>query len=204
MLKKTLITLAVAVLAATCTYGQGTVNFDLSVFGTGGTQVRVRDLDGLTSIAGTGFLAQLYAAAGSSIPEAGLVAVGKPVFMRVGLGAGWNQISGVGPDGTTPSKAVFVFDAANPAGTPGGPATVQMRVWESGGNNTSTYTDAIAGGRKFGKSNVFTVASTGNPPATPPNLVGIQSFNLQVVPEPSTIGLGILGASALLFLRRRK
>jgi len=37
-----------------------------------------------------------------------------------------------------------------------------------------------------------------------PNLVGLQSFNLFLVPEPSTFALAGLGAAALLIFRRRK
>jgi hypothetical protein len=36
-----------------------------------------------------------------------------------------------------------------------------------------------------------------------PDLSGLQSFNLRVVPEPSTIALGVLGAAALLYRRRK-
>lgn len=53
-----------------------------------------------------------------------------------------------------------------------------------------------------GESNVISVTPA-MAPATPPDLVGLQGFNIIVVPEPSTIALGVLGAAALL-LRRRK
>ena len=97
-------------------FGQGTVNFDLSVFGTT-TSVRVYDSQGV-ALAGTGFRTQLYAADGTNANQPDLSAKGRPVFMRNGLGAGWNQISGIGPDGTNVSKSVTVTDVS------GGPTSV--------------------------------------------------------------------------------
>jgi hypothetical protein len=39
---------------------------------------------------------------------------------------------------------------------------------------------------------------------TPPPLEGLESFSLTTaVPEPSTIALGVIGASTLLFRRRK-
>jgi len=72
---------------------------------------------------------------------------------------------------------------------------------------------ATIGGADFaGQSNVITVTAT-DAPAPPASLTGLQAFTITavggggggtpVVPEPSTIALGLLGAAAL-FLRRRK
>ena len=40
------------------------------------------------------------------------------------------------------------------------------------------------------------------PPFVAPNLVGLQSFNLVYIPEPSTVALIGLGAAGLLISRR--
>jgi hypothetical protein len=59
-----------------------------------------------------------------------------------------------------------------------------------------------------GLSQTFTYAIPADPLAIPGGMEGLKSFNLvaggaPVVPEPTTIALGALGAAALL-LRRRK
>jgi hypothetical protein len=69
----------------------------------------------------------------------------------------------------------------------GGKAAVQMRVFD-------------AGGTKVGESNLITI-TLGGGVLVPANLEGLQPF--QIVPEPSTIALAVLGIGALL-LRRRK
>jgi len=78
-----------------------------------------------------------------------------------------------------------------PGTNPGDTVTLQFRAW--GGASYETATE-------FGSSPSFSVATGGgvNPAA---DLVGITGF--QMVPEPSTIALGVLGAAALLFRRRK-
>ena len=72
-----------------------------------------------------------------------------------------------------------------------------------------TYADAIASGIGYaGNSTIgvgYTLAGGGTTPALTfgNGAAQVQGFQLNPVPEPSTIALGLLGAAAL-FLRRRK
>jgi hypothetical protein len=86
----------------------------------------------------------------------------------------------------------------------GGAADVAVRAWES---SFGSYAAAESGGGQYGTSPTLPLSSTGNPsaqpPGTPVDLVGLQGFTLQVIPEPSTLALLGLGALALV-VRRRK
>jgi PEP-CTERM motif len=107
---------------------------------------------------------------------------------------------------------------SNPAVIPGVTTAsdlpfLQVRVWDTKGGTINTWTEALnawnAGQIALGVSDIFQSAfplgGTAVPPNTQPNMQGLQSFNLTtVVPEPSTIALGILGAGCLFLLRRRK
>jgi len=146
-------------------------------------------------LAGTGFTAALY---------------GGPV----------GGVLGVDPISTTTFRVPSSFGyltPPNPAapalGTvaPGGLASFEMRVWD---NRLGTVTDwarvmqdpTIARGQSGIFSPAFPLGGTpagGGTPITPPNLAGLNSFNIAPVPEPGVIALGVLGLGALL-LRRRK
>jgi hypothetical protein len=80
-------------------------------------------------------------------------------------------------------------------GNTGTPATLRLRVF-----NGATYESSTA----FGESADFQV-TPGVAPNPPANLTGLgnTAISVTVVPEPSTIALGVLGLGALL-LRRRK
>jgi hypothetical protein len=92
-----------------------------------------------------------------------------------------------------------------------GSAQVQLAAWYSGGGVTS-YAAAVAAGDPAGSSEIGILnglggANPSSPPSTAPNLsgLGITSFSLATTtPEPSTVALGIMGASAFLMRLRRK
>jgi hypothetical protein len=85
-------------------------------------------------------------------------------------------------------------------------ATLQVRVWDyiTFGRTEAGYLAALAAGGGVGFSAPFdyTVPAAGSTPDKY-YLNNLRAFAL-VVPEPSTIALGVLGAASLLFLRRRK
>jgi len=94
-----------------------------------------------------------------------------------------------------------------PGVAPGAVATLIARAWDN--RTGADYASALIKG-----STTFTTPALGGdvdndpstPPATAPGMVktGVGGFqSIQLLPEPSTIALGALGAAALL-LRRRK
>jgi len=166
-------------------FAQGTVNFNNSPAAVGGTGAPVFDVDGTTRLAGTAYLAQLFA----GVDANSLQPYGAALTFRTGAGAGFFNTTGVDT-----SRAITTV-------APGAVATIEVRAWEAAGG--TTYDSAVAGGFKAGISSAITVTTggAGSPPSLPANLVGLTSFSL--IPEPSTYALLALGAAAL-FLRRRK
>jgi hypothetical protein len=113
------------------------------------------------------------------------------------IGADANSLAPVG------SPVNFLAAGLLNAGTltANGTVALQLKAWTGG----TSFDNATA----RGESNIITITAT-DPPATPAGLAanGLTGFQLQavggpVIPEPSTIALGLLGAAAL-FLRRRK
>jgi len=80
-------------------------------------------------------------------------------------------------------------------------ARVQLRVWEARGG--ATWAEVMNNSDTSvlrGVSQAFDLKLAANPV----NPVGLVSFNIHAVPEPSVIALGVLGVGALLLFRRRK
>jgi len=164
---------------AVVSYAQGTVNFSNA----GGTFASpVYQADGTTKLSGSTYMAELLAGPDAS----SLAVVGAAAPFLTGGGAGFFN-------GGVITIATVV---------PGATGTFQVRAWSTAAG--ATFAAAQASGQGYGLSNVFTgpTGGVGSPPSSPTSLTGLQSFNL-VVPEPSTIALGVLGGLALL-LRRRK
>jgi len=81
--------------------------------------------------------------------------------------------------------------------------TFQLQAWYNGGG-TLTLAQAAAAGDPWGVSSTANITLNG-PPGVPSTLNPITSFSLTTtVPEPSTIALGVIGASAFLMRLRRK
>jgi hypothetical protein len=173
---KKLLSIAALLAVALSASAQGTVTFVNRVSGTP-LDAPVFDVDTVTRLAGSGFMAQLYA--GTSADS--LTAVGTPVPFRTGVAAGY----------------VSATDVQVPGIAGGATAFVAMRAWST----ASGATYEAAGIRGSSAPIQITLGGAGSPPSTPASLTGLQSFSL--VPEPSTIALAVLGGLGLL-LRRRK
>jgi hypothetical protein len=110
------------------------------------------------------------------------------------------------------SQTGFRTDAGNkyvngpvvevPGSNPNDTAVLMYRAFQSSFGNYDAF--KAAGGANVGGEKTFTITLGGGSVA-PANLTGVSGFSYTpvVVPEPSTIALGLLGAAAL-FIRRRK
>lgn len=152
------------------------------------------DWTGFTAISGAGYRGVLFSAPGVNAAVDSLKANSMFVTFRTGTAAG--QIP----------QTTYTLD--NVPGGPGG-ATLRLFVWD---NTTAKYDTAalafnawqqglIAGGWS-GLINI--TSALGGGLDKPPTVTGLESFNIYMVPEPSSMALAGLGAAALLIFRRRK
>ena len=183
-MKKLFVTLA-AVLVSVSTFAQGTVNFNNRV--TGQVDAPVFRPDGVTG-AGPTVTAQLFLVTGSA---------GSYTYTPVGQTTTFRA-----PTTANPLLAAYVNPLASmeiAGAAPGSQVGLVLRAWEG-----VSYDASVIKGES-NNGNPFTVTLGGDipgaPTAVPANLIGLTGFTL--VPEPSTIALGILGAAALLYRRRK-
>jgi hypothetical protein len=209
-MKKTLL-IALPLIAAVSAFGQGQFNFSTKAAsatlgtvnapvygvnpaapgqplrGLAATNGGSIDYTGVPLLSGTGFSAAIY---GGDAPGT-LAFIAQTTFRT--------QLTLLGhitpPTGAAPSVA----------GVPaGGTASMQLRAWDNKSGTVTTWAAALADNSVAkGQSDVFTSLPLGGGTLQPPNLQGLTSFNLTIVPEPGVIALGVLGLGALL-LRRRK
>ena len=162
-------------IATAAALAQGQLNFS-NIVPAAGINAPILLPDG--SAAGSGYFAQLYW--GTADDPSSFDPVGDAVELTAGYILPRAVTLPGAPDGTS----VFV----------------QVRAWE--GAAGTSYEAARANLGLVGESNVLNL-TVAEAPNLPPDMVGLESFSLTVIPEPSTIALGLLGAAALL-LRRRK
>ena len=164
------------------TFGQGTVNFMNRVTGAGGVDAPFYYIDGVTKLAGTAFLAQLYAGPTPTTLEP----IGAPLHFRTGTGAGYLHPGG--EDWTRVIPTVGIGEIA----------WIEVRAWEVA--TGATWESAWI----RGASPMFSQVTGGVFPSVPTTMVGLQSFSLQVVPEPSPLPLMTLGGLLLAWKLRCK
>lgn len=158
------------------------------------TPVGATDWAGFDAISGANYRAVLLSAPGLDVAASSLLPNAMFVTFRTGTAAG--QIP----------QTTYVLDNV-PAG-PGG-ATLQLFAWDNTSGNFATgaaaWTAWQSGAIAAGVSGKFNMtASIGGGTFTPPTVVGIESFNLYMVPEPTSMALLGLGAAALMIFRRRQ
>jgi len=147
---------------------------------------------------GNDYTVELYAAPGLNAAQSALLPVAQyttTIFTSSTLGGAFRNVN-VASDPGIPLTA-------------GGSATIALYCWYNNGG-TLTYAQSLALGDPTGISlldNISALGNTGSPPGPAVNMEGLESFSLTVplatVPEPSTIALGVIGASAFLFRRRK-
>jgi hypothetical protein len=181
-MKKLLLTLALAAVA-TYTYAQGTIQFANGA----STRFRINDVLPLNASVGG--------------PVGGTYTFG----VYVGTTADALSAQPVGPLGTNTSTG-GLMSAPNPQayavpGEPGATVFVQIRGWES---RFTTWEAGQAG--LHGQTAVRAVVlGPGTGPGTVVWGAGATQFQaINLVPEPSTIALAVIGLGSLLLFRRRK
>ena len=91
------------------------------------------------------------------------------------------------------------------AGGVGTTVWLQVLAWDSGSARTITFDQARAQGGLWGESQLFSYVQFLSSPPDPVNDTKMMEFaGFSLVPEPSVIGLGLIGIGALFMLRRRK
>jgi hypothetical protein len=180
-MKKLIVAAALGVFAVGA-LAQGQFNFgNKNTISTPPIDARVFDGPGGNPLAGTAYWAQAYVKLVGA-EDSSYAPVGSAVNFRTGNNTG------------------YIVTGTVTTGFAGGTEVeVQMRAWAAAGG--TSYEAARDGGFLYGFSNPvkLTVAVA---PNLPQDMTGLQSFNLQIIPEPSTLALGLLGAAAF-FLRRR-
>ena len=203
-MKKLLLT-AAAILATLNMYGQGQGVIGFSNAGQPNDRRVWVNTTGVVGdgalAAGTGYKVALYYGSRGTA-EQGLVQIGNSAAFNTPLGAG---IFSGGNRTLTYANSTVNGDVA----------TVQVRGWGTIAGVPDTYEAVKALGdagdprAQIGSSLVFD-ADTSRPgdAQDPPVAIGARpewrGFAISPVPEPSVIGLGLLGVGTLLMLRRRK
>lgn len=212
-MKKLLLT-ACALTCAVSVFAQGTVIFNNRVTGTivthvyssstgvsqsgngtADTPAGTTDWTGFTLLQGSQYMAQLLAANGANAAESSLQAsqTAPTTFRTTATGAGWVTAN-------TTTLAGVPADAAT--------ATIRMVAWDNSSGQYATWATAYtawqSGLISAGMSPMFNLDKIGGSSNPAQNLIGLTSFSIYTVPEPSTMALAGLGAAALLIFRRRK
>jgi hypothetical protein len=153
---------------------------------------------------GNDWSVELYGAAGAGLPSSELVPLGSSATFANGVN---DKVAGTWAS----SAAIYIpgTSTASPV------ATVQLYAWYNDGGAITSIAQAFADGVPVGESSLANVTVTFLPyqPAELPFAAlayddGFDGFDFftspTLTPEPSTIWLGVLGATALVMRLRRK
>lgn len=150
---------------------------------------------------GNDWTVALYGAIGSGLSSTALSPSGTTATFANGI-----------TDSTAGTWATTAYASFGTATTYAGTiATIQLYAWYNEGGQIGSYAQAATDGVPVGYSATANVSLGGNqdpniggPPVTAPKMPeALGNFSV-AAPEPSTIALGVIGASAFLMRLRRK
>ena len=150
---------------------------------------------------GNNFTAELYGVAGTTASISQVLA--SPLTQYSSTFS--TKLSGAGQFvGSSPNN-----DPGIPGATGSLGASLSLAVWYNAGGTITSLAAAEAARLPYGWSPLFTIngplGDQGSPPTPPPDLVGLQSFDLiGPIPEPGMSALCAMGAVALLAYRRKR
>lgn len=189
-MKKLILATAVGMLVAVSAWAQGKIDFNTLV----ASLPFVTETDGTTRLAGSAYLANLYYGTPGTDP-AGWTSAGVAAAFNSGGQAG--LITG-------PEVTLTGFNWGSTVG-------VQVRAWRASDGGTWEAASAVAGAHaSYPIATIPTVnvvlpskALPTDPDPLSPRLTGLTGHRLSIVPEPSTILLGLAGLGGLFLLRRK-
>ena len=171
--------------ATSVSLGQGTVYF-INYAPGGSVDAPISDAFGNRIAGPSPYVADLFWSANLNSPMEGLIAGGFNAGFLSSTFHGGGYFSGGGR--TLP--------------LPGGQAILaQVRVWDT--TFGPSYAQARDNGGEFGFSNLI-VITPDTPPGSGAYLTGLQSFQLQVIPEPSSLALWVVAGGIFLLPFRKR
>lgn len=182
--------LVAASAVAVSAFGQGQINLNNRGL------ALVNDASG-KPLTGTSYLAQVWYGASAGALNNSFAPSPFRVSTTTSPGS-WNPAAAGGPG------AIATLTGFGPGST----VTLRVAVWDSSVAGASANS-ALNKAPGTGLSDTFTYSIPTDPLAIPGGMENLKSFNLlpagggPVIPEPTTIALGTLGAAALLWRRRK-
>lgn len=197
-MKKLFPIVAALVISAQAAFSQGTVNFaNTGAFATTADRNVYQGAVGAAKLVGSSYVAALYYGTSDSTIT---------TFAIRSLTAGDDTLArsvvafrDVDPSNT--AAGTWVGGIRTMLGTQVGQALkMQIRVWDI--SKFASYDLAVAGGGTVGQSGIFDYTVAASTDAAGLKINNMRAF--AIVPEPSTIALGVIGLGSLLLFRRRK
>jgi hypothetical protein len=194
-MKKLTLTALAVVACVQVALSQGQVNFaNTGTFATTADRAVYIGNVGGTKLTGTNYVAALYwGRTQDALNTFAVRTIGTAETLDLATGA-FRAVDPTTSAAGTWSGGTRYFVGA----TTGENIWLQVRVWDI--TKGATYETASAGLR--GLSNPFTYAVPAAADVSNQKIDGLRAF--AVVPEPSTIALGVLGLGSLLLFRRKK
>jgi hypothetical protein len=194
---KKLCIIALLVIATASAFAQGSVNFRNDVLPASQGALVYLGAGTSTPLEGANYFVQLYFGAPNSTVDT--------TFTALTTAASKFRAAGVSPGQWSGATRTIPGYFNNGGATDPKAVSLQVRVWDSTLGTDYATAFGAAGGNFTGKSAIFQYSIPDSTQVNAPSafyMTGLGAFSV-AVPEPSVIVLGLLGASALLFRRRK-